>query len=206
MKGEEVMKCKYVTIEREYGSGGTKIARLLSEECRVPCYGREILEAVAKRMDISVERIEQYEEKATNSLLYTLVMMGRAQAGNSDMLTAEGVIYLEEQEEIRKMAMEGKTIFLGHCASEALKDKEGVIRVFIRSGSNEEKRQRIREDYGIAQKDIDATQKFYDRKRANYYYANTSKNWKNLSNYDIVLDSTALGIEGCVSVLKGLFG
>lgn len=200
------MKCKYVTIEREYGSGGTKIARLLSEECRVPCYGREILEAVAKRMDISVERIEQYEEKATNSLLYTLVMMGRAQAGNSDMLTAEGVIYLEEQEEIRKMAMEGKTIFLGHCASEALKDKEGVIRVFIRSGSNEEKRQRIREDYGIAQKDIDATQKFYDRKRANYYYANTSKNWKNLSNYDIVLDSTALGIEGCVSVLKGLFG
>lgn len=200
------MKCKYVTIEREYGSGGTKIARLLSEECRVPCYGREILEAVAKRMDISVERIEQYEEKATNSLLYTLVMMGRAQAGNSDMLTAEGVIYLEEQEEIRKMAMEGKTIFLGHCASEALKDKEGVIRVFIRSGSNEEKRQRIREDYGIAQKDIDATQKFYDRKRANYYYANTSKNWKNLSNYDIVLDSAALGIEGCVSVLKGLFG
>ena len=200
------MKCKYVTIEREYGSGGTKIARLLSEECRVPCYGREILEAVAKRMDISVERIEQYEEKATNSLLYTLVMMGRAQAGNSDMLTAEGIIYLEEQEEIRKMAMEGKTIFLGHCASEALKDKEGVIRVFIRSGSNEEKRQRIREDYGIAQKDIDATQKFYDRKRANYYYANTSKNWKNLSNYDIVLDSAALGIEGCVSVLKGLFG
>lgn len=200
------MKCKYVTIEREYGSGGTKIARLLSEECRVPCYGREILEAVAKRMDISVERIEQYEEKATNSLLYTLVMMGRAQAGNSDMLTAEGVIYLEEQEEIRKMAMEGKTIFLGHCASEALKDKEGVIRVFIRSGSNEEKRQRIREDYGIAQKDIDATQKFYDRKRANYYYANTSKNWKNLSNYDIVLDSAALGIEGCVSVLKDLFG
>lgn len=200
------MKCKYVTIEREYGSGGTKIARLLSEECRVPCYGREILEAVAKRMDISVERIEQYEEKATNSLLYTLVMMGRAQAGNSDMLTAEGVIYLEEQEEIRKMAMEGKTIFLGHCASEALRDKEGVIRVFIRSGSNEEKRQRIREDYGIAQKDIDATQKFYDRKRANYYYANTSKNWKNLSNYDIVLDSAALGIEGCVSVLKGLFG
>lgn len=200
------MKCKYVTIEREYGSGGTKIARLLSEECRVPCYGREILEAVAKRMDISVERIEQYEEKATNSLLYTLVMMGRAQTGNSDMLTAEGVIYLEEQEEIRKMAMEGKTIFLGHCASEALKDKEGVIRVFIRSGSNEEKRQRIREDYGIAQKDIDATQKFYDRKRANYYYANTSKNWKNLSNYDIVLDSAALGIEGCVSVLKGLFG
>lgn len=198
------MKCRYITIEREYGSGGTQIAQLLSRECKVPCYGREILEAVAKRKGISVERIEQYEEKATNSLLYALVMMGRAQSGNADMLTTEGLIYLEEQEEIRKIAMEGRTIFLGHCASEALKDKEGVIRVFIRSASNEAKRRRIRTDYGIAEKDVDAVQKFYDRKRANYYYANTSKNWKNLNNYDIVLDSSVLGIEGCVSVLKGL--
>jgi len=114
------MKCNYITIEREYGSGGTRIAQLLAEECRIPCYGREILEAVAKRKDVSVERMEQYEEKATNSFLYTLVMLGHANAGDSDMLTGEGAIYLEEQSEIKRMAMEGKAIFLGHCASEAL--------------------------------------------------------------------------------------
>lgn len=199
------MKCNYLTVEREYGSGGTRIARLLSEKCQIPCYGEEILQAVAKRKDISVERMEHYEEKATNSFLYTLVMMGRMQAGNSDMLTDEGAVYLEEQVEIQRIAMNGRAIFLGHCASEALKDKKGVIRVFIRSGSPEEKRQRIAQDYGIAEKDIAATQKFYDRKRANYYHANTSKNWKDFSNYDIVLDSAALGMDGCVSVLKGLF-
>lgn len=199
------MKCNYLTVEREYGSGGTKAARLLSQQCGIPCYGEEILEAVAKRKNISVERMEQYEEKATNSFLYTLVMMGRIQAGSSNMLTDEGAVYLEEQAEIQRIAMNGKAIFLGHCAAEALKDKKGVVRVFIRSGSSEEKQQRIAKDYGIAQKDIAATQKFYDRKRANYYYANTSKNWKDFSNYDIVLDSAALGIDGCVSVLKGLF-
>ena len=43
------MKCRYITIEREYGSGGTSIAHLLSEQTGVPCYGREILEKVAKR-------------------------------------------------------------------------------------------------------------------------------------------------------------
>ena len=40
------MKAKYITIEREYGSGGTQIARRLAEETGIPCYGREILEAV----------------------------------------------------------------------------------------------------------------------------------------------------------------
>ena len=42
------MKCKYITIEREYGSGGTAIGRLLSERTGISCYGREILEEVAK--------------------------------------------------------------------------------------------------------------------------------------------------------------
>lgn len=36
------MKFRYITIEREYGSGGTRIARKLSEVCGVPCYGQEI--------------------------------------------------------------------------------------------------------------------------------------------------------------------
>lgn len=199
------MKCKYLTIEREYGSGGTKIANLLSRECNIPCYGREILEAVAKKKNISVERMEQYEEKATNSLLYAFAMLGRMSSGDSNMLTDEGAIYLEEQEEIHRLAAEGKAIFLGHCASEALKDMNGVIRIFIRSSSSEEKEHRIKEDYGIAEKDIASTQKFYDRKRSNYYHANTSKSWKDLNNYDIVLDSAVLGVDRCVAMLKELF-
>lgn len=160
---------------------------------------------MAKKKGVSVERMEQYEEKATNSLFYALAMMGHLRSGDSNMLTDEGAIYLEEQIEIQKIAMEGKAIFLGHCASEALKDKKGVVRVFIRSSSSEEKQRRIRTDYGIADKEITATQKFYDRKRANYYRANTSKNWKDWKNYDIVLDSAVLGIDTCVSLLKCLF-
>lgn len=199
------MRCKYMTIEREYGSGGTKIAQRLSEECQIPCYGREILEAVAKKRGISVKQIDRYEEKATNSLLYTIATLGNIQSGNTDMLSKESSIYLDEQREIREKAMLGSAIFLGHCASEAVQDMEGVVKVFIRSGDQEETRRRIREDYGISEDEIDDTQKYYNKKRANYYQANTAKHWKDFSNYDIVLDSATLGIEGCVSLLKELF-
>ena len=37
-------KCKYITIEREYGSGGTEIARLLAGQIGIPCYGHEFLQ------------------------------------------------------------------------------------------------------------------------------------------------------------------
>ena len=57
------MKCSYIAIEREYGSGGTEIARRLSEESGVPYYGREILEKVSKDYGIPISQIEKYEEK-----------------------------------------------------------------------------------------------------------------------------------------------
>ena len=60
-------------------------------------------------------------------------------------------------------------------------------------------------DYGIAEKDVENVRKRFDNKRSKYYYANTTKRWSDMKNYDIVLDSSRLGIDGCVRVLKGLF-
>ncbi len=198
------MRCKYITIEREYGSGGTKIARRLSEECGVPCYGQEILEAVSKNFKVPVEQIQKYEETVSNSFLYTTFMLGRAHEGNADMLSQEGHLFVAEQKEIRNLAAAGSAIFIGHCASEALKDKK-VMKVFIRCSDEEEKKKRIEEDYGIQPANVESTCKRFDNKRSRYYYANTTQKWEDLRNYDIVLDSAKLGIDECVEMLKGLF-
>lgn len=198
------MKCNYITIEREYGSGGTKIARRLAQECQIACYGSEILEAVSKKNNVPVESIQHYEESVSGSFLYTLFVMSQVRSGDADMLTKEGHIFLDEQQEIQRMAANGPAIFLGHCASEALKKRSGVVKVFIR-GDNETKKKRIMEDYGIAEKNVESTQKWFDNKRSKYYYANTTRRWTDLKNYDIILDSSRLGIDGCVRILKGLF-
>lgn len=198
------MRCKYITIEREYGSGGTKIAHRLSEECGVPCYGQEILEAVSKNFKVPVEQIQKYEETVSNSFLYTTFMLGRAHEGNADMLSQEGHLFVAEQKEIRNLAAAGSAIFIGHCASEALKDKK-VMKVFIRCSDEEEKKKRIEEDYGIQPANVESTCKRFDNKRSRYYYANTTQKWEDLRNYDIVLDSAKLGIDECVEMLKGLF-
>ena len=76
------MKCNYLTIEREYGSGGTKIARRLAEECGLPCYGVEIWRSVSQSIHVPVEQIQTYEESVSNSFLYTLFMMSRADGDN----------------------------------------------------------------------------------------------------------------------------
>ena len=199
------MKYRYITIEREYGSGGTQIGKKLGEICNVPCYGREILETVAQKRGISTERIDQYEEKATGSLIYSLFLMNRVQSGDANMLPEEGKVFLDEQMEIRRLAQNGPGIFMGHCAAYALKNMKGVAKVFIYCSSEEDIKKRIVEEYGIDPQNVEATRKYYNKKRSAYFRANTGKVWDGKKNYDIVLDSGTLGIEGCVKALKGLF-
>lgn len=198
------MKARYITIEREYGSGGTETARLLSEQTGIPCYGSEIMEAVSDKLGKSTDEIQELEETTVNSFLYTVYLMGKAHAGDSNMLSSDGAVFVAEQETIRNFASNGRAIFVGHCASESLKDRQGVVKVFIRCSDNELKNSRITEKYGIAAEKAEATRKKFDHKRANYYHCNTGKQWNDHSMYDIVLDSGTLGIDGCAAALKGL--
>lgn len=195
------MKTRYITIEREYGSGGTEIARLLSQETGIPCYGREILERVSEKLGVSVDEIQNREENMTASLLYIVYLMGKVNSGDNDMLSGDGAVFVAEQEEIRRLAASGKGIFVGHSAGEALKDFPGVVKVFIRCSDVNLKNSHIVQQYGVAQDKAEEVRKRFDRKRAHYYQCTSGMRWGDANLYDIVLDSATLGIDGCAAVL-----
>lgn len=194
---------RFITIEREYGSGGTQIARELGERVHIPCYGEEILTEAAKNMNVSVEQMRDYEETATGSFLYSIYMLSQSRTANSNMLSNDGKIFVEEQNVIGRFAILGSSIFLGHCASEALKESEDVIKVFIHA-DKASKHRRILEEYGIRESQVVSVEKKNNKRRANYYRANTGKQWDDFRDYDVVLDSSRLGIQGCVDMLAGL--
>lgn len=197
------MKIKYITIEREYGSGGTEIAAKLAEKCGIACYGAEIMELAAQKLHITAEEAQQYEEKITNSFLYSMFVMSQVQSGNTNTLPMESRLYVEEHNAICSLAKSGRSVFVGHCASEALKDEAGVLRVFIRA-DDAFKHDRVVSEYGIDEKDAEAVCRRYNKKRSTYYTFNTNKKWDDLANYDMVLDSSAIGIDGCVNAIAAL--
>lgn len=197
------MKARYITIEREYGSGGTEIAKKLAEKCQINCYGEEILKQAAEELHISVDEAQQYEEKVTNSFLYSMYVLGQTQAGNIDYLPMESKLYVEEHKAINRFAQYGRAVFVGHCASEALKDQENIVRVFIHA-CDEFKHERMISDYDIPEQFAETVCRTYNKKRANYYAFNTSKKWDDMANYDMILDSSVLGIEGCVNAIAAL--
>lgn len=116
------------------------------------------------------------------------------------MLTKEGHIYIAEQEAIKNFVAAGPAVFVGHCASEALKDKNDVLKVFIRA-NNETRFKRAVEEYGISEHSAESIIQKFDRKRERYYYANTTHKWREPDNYDLILDSSTVGVYGCIDIL-----
>lgn len=194
------MKYDYIVIEREYGSGGTGIGKALSEKINIPCYGSEILEGVSEKLQLPVSDIQKYEESTTNSFLYSLYAIGRMNEGTDHLLSKENHIFLEEQNLIKEYAMRGPAIFVGRCAASALESKN-ILKVYIRADA-ESRRKRAIEEYGIPENMADATMAKFDKKRRNYYSANTGKKWSDWRNYDMILNSGKLGLDACVYIIQ----
>ena len=180
-----------ITIERQYGSGGREVARILSERLGIPCYGRELLAVTAKDNGISIEELKKLDEKRTGSLLHDLVLYAfRFQ--NYNKMQEPFDINKEVSDTIRRLARKGPCIFIGRCA---------VLKLFIYASSVEKRKRRICEVDDIAFEKAEEEIQKRDSQRSDYYHYFTGKNWGDMENYDACLNTSVLGYEGCADLI-----
>lgn len=111
--------------------------------------------------------------------------------------------YSDEAEVIRKLAGES-CILLGRCASEILKDQSNVFNVYV-CADKEDRIKRIMKKESLSHEEAKALIEKNDRARSEYYYNNTGKVWGDVSNYHMILDTSALGAENCAGILLRYF-
>lgn len=192
-----------ITIGRQYGSGGREIGKKLAAYYDIPFYDKELLKIAARESGICEEMFESYDEKPSTSFLYSLVMDPYALGYNAatfDMPLNQKV-FLAAFDAIKKVADEGPCIIVGRCADYALKDYENKLNVFIHAPMSF-KKQRICDDYHIPLEKVKEEAVKMDKQRASYYNYYTSKKWGDLKGYDLCIDSSILGIDGTVELIK----
>lgn len=198
------MKYSYITIEREYASGGAQIGETLAKQLGIPCYGKEILEEVARENGTTPEQIQDLEESANGSLLYSIAMATKMMTGESSGISQENALYLAEARTIRRLSQHGSCIFVGRCARWVMKERADVLNVYIHADLDFRKKRAV-EYYGQKAEKIENLLKRYDKRRSNYYNANTGKKWDDPKEYHLILDSGKLGIGQCVKIIKTAF-
>ena len=184
-----------ITIAREYGSGGRYIGKLVAERLGIKLYDKEFIAKIAEDTGLSSEYIENNEQK--RNVLDSLNNGYYAGLSNADEL------FVKESEMIKKIAGTESCVIVGRCADFILKDNKNVLKVFINSDIND-KIKRATEIYGMdtekAEKEIARINKL----RSNHYKYYTENEWNDPSNYDICINSDAIGIENSVELICNL--
>jgi cytidylate kinase len=194
-----------ITIGREYGSGGHEIGVKLAEELGIKCYDKELLELASKESGLCQEIFEHHDEKPTNSFLYSLVMdtysLGYSGGTTYVDMPINHKVFLAQFDTIKKLADEGPCVIIGRCADYALEDNANAVSVFIKAAMPA-RTQRIMRLRGLTEsKAADLIYK-NDKRRASYYNYYSNKKWGEAKSYDLCLDSSKIGIDGCIDVIK----
>lgn len=192
-----------ITIGRQFGSGGKEIGVQLAKELHIPYYDKELLKRAAQESGLCEELFESFDEKPTNSFLYSLVMDPYSIGVNATSfdMPMNHKIFLAAFDTIKKIADEGPCIMIGRCADYALADYSNCLNLFIHAPLEDRiarvsKRLDCKPDKA---KDIIAKE---DKKRASYYNYYTTKKWGNVASYDFCIDSSLLGIDGTVDLVQ----
>ena len=192
-----------ITIGRQFGSGGRKVGKLLAEKLDIPYYDKELLAEAAKDSGICQEIFENHDEKPTRSLLFSLVtgMQMHGDPGSMYMdMPLNHKIFLAQFDAIRRIASEGPCVIVGRCADYVLRDKPNAVSVFVKADIHQ-RVERAVSLYGVDPAKAEETVRKADKQRASYYNYYATATWGDVENYDLVVDTGVLGVEGAVELI-----
>ena len=181
-----------ITISREYGSGGRYIGKLLAEKLGVKLYDKEFVMKIAEETGYSQKYIEENEQKRD--------ILANFNNGYYSEFNNENELFIKESELIKEVASKESCVIIGRCADNILKDEKNIIKVFAYSDMKD-KINRAVKYYNMDAKKAEKEIARIDKLRANHYKYYTGKNWKDLSNYDICINSDSIGIENAVDLI-----
>lgn len=194
MKGADILKEQIiVTIGRENGSAGHLIAQMIAEQLQIKLYDKNILD---EAVGITIHNAKLYhkaDEKPVNLLL------SRRIGEHSNSIEAH--IAQKTFDFIRSKASSGESfVVVGRCADYVLRENPNTVRIFI-SGDYDEKVKRMMETHGVSENKAADMMRKMDQRRRTYHNYFCDTKWGDSRHYDILINSSRLGISKTTDVL-----
>ena len=202
-----------VTISRQFGAGGSSVAAIVAAELHAEVVDKQLIEEVARRLDISTSDVEAEDERP-NRLLERLV---RSFASLEPAMGAgwtppypdpwfdprRAVVELTEQV-IREVADGGNVVIVGRGAGFCLRERKAVFRVFLRA-PEPVRVQVLMRRFGWVEAEARRRMHETDANRAAYIKQLYKHDWCDPDEYDLVLNTGKIAYETAADmILRGV--
>lgn len=202
-----------VTIARQHGSGGDEVATLVAERLGVPLLDREIISRAAQTAGVSEQALQGAERHSSllSRMLESLGKFGTAGAegaaieglSSTALLTTSADFRGLLQQVLQDTAAAGPAVILGHAGQIALRNTAGTVHVFIHAPL-EYRAARLARDEGIPTQQARAAIEESDRERVRFFQSAYQVSWYDLRLYDVVADTSLLGVHGAADIIADL--
>ena len=184
-----------ITIGREYGSGGHAIAKKVADAMGVACYDKKkLVEGTAKISGMNRSYVKKLDEKPAG-----FPFSGRIGAFED---SPESNVARKTFEYIRQIADSGEScVIVGRCADSVLRGNPNALRIFI-VGDAEQKNQRLANIQQISLEEAEEERRETDRFRRAYHNFYSDTKWGDSRAYDLIVNSSRLGIQGTADFIK----
>ena len=181
-----------ITINRELGSGGRTIGRILAEKLGVPFYDKALIKTLEEKYNLSTDEIERKKARSRHwwSDFERVVGLGYGMSVNVDPSRVETVttsqLFQAEKEILEGIAQDKSCVIAGRLAFFVLKSHPNHLSVLIQS-SMESRIARVMRKKNISQEEAVKLIDKVDKMREKYVknFSNTSR--YDTRNYDLVI-------------------
>ncbi len=197
-----------ITISRQYGAGGSEVARRVAEALGWRVVDNELIDRVAARAGLPPEEVARREERAPGFFERLALALTRS-APESFPAPAEKVPEPEEATLLRvtksvvaEIAAEGRVVVVGRAAPAVLRGQHDALHVKLVAPVAFRIRTAVAR-LGIDPKAAEKILQDTDSHRARYLSRNYGWDWNDPTIYHVVLNTEALGFDGATEVIVG---
>ena len=201
----EKIKHVAIAITRTCGSGGgSHVGKSLAKRHGIDVYDRKLLRLASDSSGISEAIFAGADENTKKTLLYRAsrrVYNGEAIPPESGNFTSDENLFRFQAQVLRELLEHESYVCIGRAADYVLRDKPGVVSVYL-SAPYEYRVQREMCRQGLEYNEAERYINRLDKYRNAYYIYHTGRRWDDPANYNLCLDTAALGLDNCVALIE----
>jgi cytidylate kinase len=187
------MKYRVLTVNREFGSGGGRIAQTIAGWLGWKLLDRDIIDAIAYAAHVDPKVVRHYDEHVDSWLrrinqqaMRSAALAAGLELGEDSVFDADEMVKLT-QKIVEEAWSEGNCVIVGRGAQCILQHKSDVYHVFVYAPHKERiLRLRNRLEKGA---NLEQRIRTVDEERAKYLQQYFGKSWCNLHLYDLMISS-----------------
>ena len=173
-----------ITIGREFGTGGRKIATELAELLGVPLYDRQVLEPIREEHNLTQEEVDHIKA-VKPSWWYENVSQD---------------LYDEEEKLVLELAEKESCVILGRTGFHIFREDERAFKVFLMA-EKPFRRDKVARRLNINEGSADLLIDEVDRARENFTLTFSGKSRYDARNYDLVLNVADLDPKDAAKII-----